>query len=352
MSNIWIIPIEPLDNRYTKHWYDHIPSQLSQATGMKVTTVDGKELTQSTTEGSFLNFSGTSYYKSSQIMQFAELVNTKQVKSGDIVLVTDAWNPTSHMIRYMCELEYIDIKMVGIWHAGQYDPTDILGFTIKSTEWAKKTEESMFELYDINVYATEYHRTMFVEAREVDASKSVVCGFPMEYYTQTLGLERAPLCEKEDIIVFPHRISPEKRLDLFKAIERVSIPYGYNCIVTQEQNFSKEEYYQLLRKAKFVFSANEHENLGIGMFEGLLLGCIPILPNKLSYREMYSDKFKYDADLIPKRGGDADAFAEFVVGMINSLNQNATQEDIDLEGERIFKQFFSGDTLYQLISQM
>ena len=67
----------------------------------------------------------------------------------------------------------------------------------------------------------------------------------------------------------------------------------YKFIVCQEHNFSKKEYHSLLERSKMVFSANLQETLGISCYEGALAGAIPMVPNRLSYMEMYLDDFKY-----------------------------------------------------------
>jgi hypothetical protein len=53
------------------------------------------------------------------------------------------------------------------------------------------------------------------------------------------------------------------------------------------------EYHNLLGEAKIVFSANLQETLGISCYEGALVGAVPMVPDRLSYTEMYSDGFKY-----------------------------------------------------------
>ena len=35
MNTIWIIPIEPIDQRYTKQWYDNIPKTLAARIGVE-----------------------------------------------------------------------------------------------------------------------------------------------------------------------------------------------------------------------------------------------------------------------------------------------------------------------------
>ena len=60
MSTIWIIPIEPIDQRYTKQWYDNIPVMLDSAIAenkldYEVVTVDGETIPDTTTSGAFLD---------------------------------------------------------------------------------------------------------------------------------------------------------------------------------------------------------------------------------------------------------------------------------------------------------
>ncbi|MBC8309223.1 MAG: DUF3524 domain-containing protein [Phycisphaerales bacterium] len=49
---------------------------------------------------------------------------------------------------------------------------------------------------------------------------------------------------------------------------------------------SKGEYWQWLSKADWVLSTANHEFFGIAVIEALFAGCLPWLPDKLSYREL------------------------------------------------------------------
>ena len=49
---------------------------------------------------------------------------------------------------------------------------------------------------------------------------------------------------------------------------------------------SKGEYWKWLNKADWVLSTAEHEFFGIAVVEALFAGCLPWLPEKLSYREL------------------------------------------------------------------
>jgi hypothetical protein len=70
----------------------------------------------------------------------------------------------------------------------------------------------------------------------------------------------------------------------------------YEWVVCQEQKLTKDEYHKLLGEAKIVFSANLQETLGISMYEGCLVDAIPMVPDRLSYSEMYEPIFKYPSE--------------------------------------------------------
>jgi hypothetical protein len=67
----------------------------------------------------------------------------------------------------------------------------------------------------------------------------------------------------------------------------------YEWVICQKQQLTKNEYHNLLGEAKLVFSANLQETLGISMYEGALVDAIPMVPDRLSYSEMFADTWKY-----------------------------------------------------------
>jgi hypothetical protein len=98
--------------------------------------------------------------------------------------------------------------------------------------------------------------------------------------------------KKENIIVFPHRIAPEKRLDLFQRLAKHPDLQHYQFCVAMEMNLSKTEYHELLQRARFAVSFADQETLGISMYESACAGACPLVPNRLSYTEMYTPMFK------------------------------------------------------------
>ena len=289
---IWLVDLEAVETRYTKQWKTEFP-KLLKAHGHTVSILNGGDTPQATTPGAFLNFGGTNVYKSNQLMQIAEAFCKGEVKDGDYFLYTDAWNPTVIQLKYMAELLGINITIGGLWHAGSYDPADFLGRLIGDKPWVRNAERSMYECFDHNYFASEFHIDMFFESfPELDRSKVVRTGWPFEYMDGLLTMYKG--MKKTDTVLFPHRIAPEKQLPIFQDLKE-ALPQ-YNFVVCQERQLSKNEYHNLLGEAKLVFSANLQETLGISWYEGALVGALPMVPDRLSYSEMAVGDFLYPSE--------------------------------------------------------
>ena len=347
---IFIVDIEAVDTRYTKQWKEHLPAQLRRATNEDVKVISGGETPQATTPGAFLNFGGTNVYKSKQLETIGEMFCKGEVEDGDYFLYTDAWNPTVIQLRYMAELLGVDIRVGGLWHAGSYDPHDFLGRLIGDKPWVRHAEMSMYECYDDNFYATDFHIDLFTDTMmdnyDVDMDKAIKVGWPMEYLKDSLTSYKG--MQKRDLILFPHRVAPEKQVEIFRDLKE-RLPQ-YEFVVCQEQELTKNEYHNLLGEAKIVFSANLQETLGISWYEGALVDAIPMVPDRLSYSEMALPEFKYPSAWTE----DYDAYLhnrDKVIAQIVNYMENYDDLQVSLEKQRtkLNKEFFSGAALYDAI---
>ena len=348
---IYIVDIEAVDTRYTKQWKEHLPKQLSKSTNQEVITVSGGETPQATTPGAFLNFGGTNVYKSKQLEQIGEMFCNGEVRDGDYFLYTDAWNPTVIQLRYMAELLGVNIRIGGLWHAGSYDQQDFLGRIIGNKPWVRHAEQSMFACYDDNFFATQFHIDMFERVFKgyTDNSKIKKVGWPMEYLqNDLLSYKNMP---KKNIILFPHRIAPEKQVKIFYDLKE-QLP-KYEFIVCQERQLTKNEYHNLLGEAKLVFSANLQETLGISWYEGVLVDTLPLVPDRLSYEEMAVPEFKYANNLtknfeVYNMPNNKKQLVDKIVDMME--NYKDYKRFLPKQKLRLSSQFFSGDALYREVA--
>ena len=343
---IHIVDIEAVDTRYTKQWKEYLPKQLQRATNEEVQVISGGDTPQATTPGAFLNFGGTNVYKSKQLEKIGEMFCNGTVKNGDYFLYTDAWNPTVIQLRYMAELLGVDIRIGGLWHAGSYDPQDFLGRLIGDKPWVRHAEQSMYECYDDNFFASDFHIELFAKSLDIVPGKTHRVGWPMEYLRNSLDSYKG--MEKRDLILFPHRIAPEKQVEIFRDLAEHMPQYEF--VVCQDRQLSKNEYHNLLGEAKIVFSANLQETLGISWYEGALVDAIPMVPDRLSYSEMALPEFKYPSawteDYYEYMNNKDKVMAQ-IVEYITHYDDFLVS--LDKQRTKLNKQFFSGNELYRTL---
>ena len=305
MSNVFLVDLEAVETRYTGQWKSHVPQLLKKA-GHNVQVICGPEdIPTATTPGAFLNFGGTNIYKAAQVEQMGRLFCSGSVHPGDHFIFTDAWHPGIVNLKYMSELLQVPVKIHALWHAGSYDPQDFLGRLIGDAPWVRHAEKSFYSAVDYNWFATDFHIDMFgknllgwkndmggMNTRQLNDHGIHRTGWPMEYMEDTLVMYKN--MPKRNLILFPHRIAPEKQVEIFRDLKE-HLPQ-YEFVVCQDQHLTKNEYHNLLGEAKLVFSANLQETLGISWYEGAIVDAIPMVPDRLSYSEMAFDTFKYPSE--------------------------------------------------------
>ena len=294
---IWQVPIEPLEERYSKQWTEWFEQEFVNL-GVEFTTIKGEILSTKIRQGSFLDVIGTNFYKACQLKSLCGLLENGFIKDDDVILLHDGWFPGIEMLAYIRDALDLKFKIYAIFHAGTYDPWDFL--TQKGmAKWAYWSETAWFMIYDGIFVATEFHKKMIVGDRSVYSNKFHVTGLPI--YPDFVQ----PDAHKENIIVFPHRLDPEKQPEMFQKLRSELVKrrdFGWIMTNTKTLCTTKQQYYNLLNKAKISVSCALQETFGICMQESVMCGCIPIVPNRLSYQELYPAVFRYDSyeELIEK----------------------------------------------------
>jgi hypothetical protein len=359
---IYIIDLEAVETRYTAQWKDHIPKILRKHKH-DVQIISGPtDVPSATTPGAFLNFGGTNIYKARQVEQMGRLFCDGAVHAGDHFIFTDAWHPGIINLKYMSELLGIPVTTHGLWHAGSYDPQDFLGRLIGNAGWVRHAEKSFFGCFNYNYFATGFHIEMFVRNllndgmtenpwldEDVEDSVNgkipsiIRSGWPMEYMDNTLVMYKN--MPKRDLILFPHRLAPEKQVNIFRDLKEILPQYEF--IICQEQQLTKNEYHNLLGEAKIVFSANLQETLGISCYEGCIVNAIPMVPDRLSYTEMYFDTFKYPSNWTDTWSNYMDHRQMLVKTIIDHMNFYDTRLPVlHKQTEALREQYFTGTALY------
>lgn len=289
MSKVIYVPLEHIEGRYTVHMDRDITNFLEES-GIDYYKVIPLQESPPLPEGMFLNAAFTTKFKSMQMALIADMYEHDMIEDGDVFFFSDIWFPGIESIAYMNYFHNKKTSITGIIHAGSFTDTD---FVRDLERWAKNFEDIVFDISDKVFCASNFIRNDIIKKRIVDPNKLIVSGLPVDFS----GLDKYKDLQKENIVVFNGRVCDEKQPWLFDELERQVKARGIDAkfIKTQEENLSKDAYYELLGRSKCTVSYALQENFGFGIAEASYLSSTPVVPNRLVYPELYDSKYLYDS---------------------------------------------------------
>ena len=292
---VWL-PLEPLEQRYTEQWSRWWPAQFRQD-GIEFTTIEGKKLTDTIKIGSVLDAYGTNFWKMTQLANLIEALQSGRVTSEDVLLFADLWFPGIEALQYIACLGGQRPKITGVLHAGTYDPND---FTYREgmRPWGHLLEEAWLSMFDLIFVATQYHKQLILKNHNIDSNKLMVTGLP--FYPDEFTKSRKNIMKDTNLVIFPHRLDKEKNPQDFDALLR-ALP-GMTFSKTTDHCLNKSAYYDMMAGASVAISFADQETFGYAMLEATALGCYPLVPDRLSYLEIFPRQFRFQTyqELIEK----------------------------------------------------
>lgn len=253
-------------------------------------------------KGEFLDIEQTIKFKSLQLSLVAQAFIDNKVKDGDKFFVADIFFPGIESIKYMAELQNIKVEVIGYNHAGRADKHD---FIQKLNKWSDYSEKGYMEMCDRICVGSEFHKKLVCDYFNIPTDKVYVTGC---VWDNDYAFDIYPHYKvKKRQVIFPHRLSDEKGLDVLldivkqypemkfiitsprKVTKNLELPK--NVII--ESGITKSRYYELLSESMFYLSCARQETFGYTLREALLYKCIPVVPDKLSYVENLPEDFRY-----------------------------------------------------------
>ena len=304
------IPLENLEQRYTKMMNDAIIPLVDMSLYPNV------PVSTNIKKGQFLDIVGTCKFKAAQLAMIAELFENEQVNDGDAFLIGDLFFPGIEMIKYMAELQKLNVKVYGINYAGRADQTD---FVQQLGMWADASEEGWHMLCDGIFVGSEFHKDNVVEFFGLKDTLVHPTGYVWDLNYMDSFKEKIGEIEKENFVIWPHRFSKEKGIDELIAFARsttkkiiVTTSGPTNkfkaavadyCIksaipdlpenLEYRTNLTKLEYFTLMAKAKWYLSTAYQETFGYTIQEAIYFGCNILVPNRACCPEMVPEKNVY-----------------------------------------------------------
>lgn len=329
MGRIIYLPFEELPQRYTAMWNFAIRQNLTADD--IIVDVDNSE--HVIRNGEFLDTFGTIAYKQSQIERIANLFQKNVIKDNDVFFVPDIFYPGLESIRYMAELSGIKVKIVAFNHAGRADKYD---FVQNLGKWADIQEAAWHKMCDVVLVGSK-HQKENVE-KKFGKKNVIVTGAVWDKKWMDNNCGSIDKREKEDFVIYPHRICKEKGFELFiKAANanpnlqfvitscgnKKEIKSTLPANVTYQCNLSKHEYYKIFAKAKYYLSTAYQETFGYTIQEAIYFGCNIIVPKFACYSEYVSSKCLVEHKDMCKRNFLTEMYLENNLRESVQFNDNA-----------------------------
>jgi len=294
---IHYIPIENIEQRYTKLMNDIVYPYVDYI------YYPMWDDTQGISKGEFLDIEKTIEFKSKQITLISQAFQMGKVKDGDWFIFGDIYFQGIESIKYMAELQDIKVYIAGFNYAGRADVND---FVNKLGRWSDVVEKGYHSVADIIFVGSHYHKENVITYFHLNEDKVKVTGY---VWDNNKAFEVYPyMHEKEDYIIYPHRLAKEKGIQEFiniaemmpnktfvvtsssKLKSQIALPTN----VIYRYGLTKAEYYDCMSKAKYYLSTAHQETFGYTLREALLYNCIVAAPNRACYKEMLNPLSLYN----------------------------------------------------------
>ncbi len=220
------------------------------------------------------------------------------------ILFLDFFAPGLETLAFFRDISKQEKKMGALIHGGTFVENDLYDW-----EWLKQSEKTWFEIFDLLYVPSKFLKNQIPLKYQ---NKVHVFPWGMDNYDEEKI--KHTWHERAIDIIFPHRLDKDKGIDDF--IELVKRMPDCLFAVTVPQKQISGKYYnticelsncdiimgedddlhkKTLQNSKFVFSSALQENFGYSVIKSVCEGCIPILPNRLVYPEIFGIDMCYNS---------------------------------------------------------
>lgn len=273
-------------------------------------------------------------------------------KKDSIFIFANARDPIAFMLRQHSQIYDLNFTLIGFWLDGTHDQYGELRsyFRGKDYRWSNKLERALFDCFDYNLVPREsqvYHATKSLNA--ATAKKVMQCPLP---FSQTVSdiksfLDNLGDVDKDDMVILNAYPNSYHNKELFDSMEHMFPNYIF--MTTYQQPVDRNSYFRLLSRAKVVISTNQADVNTFSIFEAMMFGCIPILPDIDSYSEIFSDKWLYSSKILKPPYLNFIRGSHQIYDKVNYYIENYDEIDMSDEIDDIYKKFYSSDKLKEII---
>ena len=196
--------------------------------GHTVNLIDGVDVGERK-GGEWLDPTKTWIWKGRQLENLARAFHDQTIKDGDVILSLDMWNPCLTGALYMRDTANVKVKIGAFYHAGASDPNDFLARK-GLRKWALNTERGWVKGIDFILCGSDFAGKMLkrnLSLHDLEGADIYSTGYPIYRSDIVNDIDVVSWNKRERIVVFPHRLAPEKQPHLFKVLEhRYKLRFG------------------------------------------------------------------------------------------------------------------------------
>lgn len=295
---IWFLPLPPSEERYTAQmWRWVVEAANDLDVDMKVVAPPDNG-PKPIKRGQWLDTLDVTHWRLAQLGMMTDAFVNAEFKHGDAVLLGDVWMPGIELLRFHGDMAGVRPTIAGWHYAGTFDKDDLLARTL--APWARKWERRVLNtIVDLTCVGSAYHKRFLVESG-VHANRLYKLGLVWNW-VEVQQACRVGSSERQKIVVFPHRLAPEKDPEAFRRAalrlrgefpdwrfvistnseQAIDVDHWRPCEVVRHA--TKDAYYRFLGTCRVWFSAAHQETFGYALHEAFAAGLCVVAPRRACY---------------------------------------------------------------------
>jgi hypothetical protein len=237
-----------------------------------------------------------------QIQQVTDLsliktyFQTGYITSEDKFVFPNAWSTMTIYVKHWSENYDIPVEMIGFWTRGCYINQDPEYRPMNDRNWRKVHERASFRCLDKSFFISEFHKEQFriYVSKFVFPERLNITAFPLDYLDLEMSAYRDGYF-KQNVLIFPWDkytdIQEQIMYDFIRVYKDIKIVFAQeNVPITRHQLLTQ------ISRSKVAFLPYDHPNIGKEIYECLLLGTIPLVPDIEGFEDLVPHEFRYPAE--------------------------------------------------------
>lgn len=242
------------------------------------------------------NLTNVSVVEVTDLETLKSIFQKEEITVNDKIVFTNAWSSMTIYCKHWSENYQIPVEMIGFWTRGCYINQDSEFRPMNDRNWRKVHERANFRCLNKSFFISEFHKEQFriYVSKFVFPNRLNIIKFPLDY----LSLEMMSHKEdyfKQDMIIFPWNkyteLHEQIMYDFIRVFKDVQIIFAQERVPLERYQLRSQ-----LSKAKIAFLPYDAPNIGKEIYECVLLGTIPLVPDIEGLRELVPEEFRYPVE--------------------------------------------------------